>query len=507
MQDSESQDGVEELAKKSPPHWLMLWGPLKRWAFYRKTCQDDRESYNFWQEHDARENEKGRLPSDEGVQVPAIWVTELYTPSTVGGLLKGLVKLGWEYDMSRDASLTKWMNDVREGRSAGWISLGTVSPPDVANLMDERTAQLPEGATAALPVLMSITPSITAFIIVFFFDGNTASSLEVPLRSDFAACTRRDSRFRPWHVIRYVLIGGPINLMRRTSPPGLIRRNAVKASLKELESDCVEWVRSQLPGAFAALPCSLAPTAILLVTEHIMPLSEEARGVRAFDGLAINRAHYAWRSDQWPGARLLLPCGWDEESKRLVFTCRRHDAFLEDKNYQQSTSNLTIAYRSDDFIRGILSRWAITCLLDSYHEALAEQRDRVAHDGRYRLVRDLKELRSLVRTMFYDIGACTKEVIEFTESDLKYRHDVLDMFYVREIQGEQPELLKDLIASQNRQAKQVQREAELLSSMLSSSNNLTQTVSSIRTQRLVIFLTAASAVFAGIAAWLASVPS
>lgn len=499
---AESRKKIEELnqAEALSPLWLKSWGPWKRWTRYWEIRQHDREDCKLWRDRDVEENERGRLPGDEGVQVPGIWVAELYTPSTVGGLLKGIGELGWEYGMSRNDSLTKWMNDVREGRQAGWTSLGLVSSPDAAHFMRERTAPLPSGVTAALPILMSLTPSLTAFIVVFLFDDDTARSLESPLRAEFATRTRRDPLFRPWHVVRYVLMDDSLRVGRRIYSPDLTRREAVKTRLQKLENVCVEWVRDRLPGAFASLPCSRPPTATLLVTEQARPLSDESQEIRAFDGLAINREYDAWESDEWPGARLVLPRGWDEEGKRLIFACRRHDAFPEKGGYHNPASNWTIAQRADDLIRGLLSRWAITCLLDSYHEALAALRDRTAHDGRYRPVRDLKELRSLARTMLYDIGACTKEIVEFTESDLRYRFDVLEMSYIREVRGARPELLKELIASQSRRAQQIQREADLLSSTLSTSNNLTQTISSIRTQRLVILLTVVSI---GIASWAA----
>ena len=480
---------------------LKQWGPWKRWTWYQKVRRPNREDREFYRDNDLEENEKGRLPDDEGVQVPAIWVAELYTPSTVMGLLKGIRDLGWEYSRNRDSSLTKWMNDVREGRQAGWTSLGLVSPPEDLHFMRDRTAPLPSGVTAALPILMSLTPSLTAFVIVFLFDEEAACSLEEPLRAEFSTRSDKDPLFRPWHVVRYLLVGGSLRLGRRIFSPDLIRRDTVKSRLQDLEHSCMKWVRNRLPGVFSSLKCSRFPTAVLLVTEQCSPLSEDSKGIRAFDGLAINRDFDAWESSEWPGARLVLPRGWDEEGRRLIFACRRHDAFPEEPGYHDPTSNWTIAQRADDRIQGLLSRWAITCLLDSYHETLAGLRDRAAHDGGYRPVTDLKVLRSLSRTMFYDIGACTKEVVEFSKSAPRYRHNVLEMTYVREMRGGgRPELLKNLTTSQGRRAQQIQREAELLSSTLSASNNLTQTISSIRTQRLVILLTIVSI---GVASWAA----
>lgn len=480
---------------------LKDWGPWKRWTYFREFRRHELEEPDFWQQRDLEENAQGRLPDDERIQVPAIWVAELYTPSTVAGLLDGITELGWEYGRSRSDSLTKWMSDAREGRGAGWTSLGLVSPPKNPHLMRERTAPLPEGVTAALPVLMSVTPSVTAFVIAFLMEDDTADLLDEPLRASFSTAARRDPLFRPWHVVRYVFRNGSVRFGHSIHHPDMIRRDRVKSSMRELERECVNWVRGHLPGAFAALAGASLPTATLFVTEQVQPLTEEAREIRAFDGLAIDRDYDAWESDEWPRARLVLPRSWDGEGSRLVFACRRRNAFPDQPGYPDPNSNWTIAQRADDLVRGLLSRWSLTCLLDGYHERLSALRDRTARDGGYRPVHDLKQLRSLARTALYDITACAQEIEEFVESDSAYRHGVLEMAYAREVRGERPDLLAGLRSSQRMRAQQVRRESGLLQSTLSTSNDLSQTISNIRIQRLVVLLTVVSI---AIALWAVS---
>lgn len=113
-------------------------------------------------------------------------------------------------------------------------------------------------------------------------------------------------------------------------------------------------------------------------------------------------------------------------------------------------------------------------------------------------VRDLKGLRSLVRTALYDLVTCAQEVTEFAEQDWAYRYDVLEMTRTQRSGKEVTNLIDELKQSQKSRADQVQREAALLSSTLSISNDVSQTVSSIRTQRLVVLLTVVSI---GIAFW------
>ena len=152
---------------------LVNWGPIRRWQLYREGAKDAAE---IWGCHDLEENESSRLPPNETLSVPAVWVAELYTPSTVSGLLEGIRKLGWEHSRSGGDSLAKWMSDVREGRSAGWTSLGVVSPVSSRHFMTDRVAVLPTEVKAALPMLMSLTPSITALSICFILDDTSATA-------------------------------------------------------------------------------------------------------------------------------------------------------------------------------------------------------------------------------------------------------------------------------------------------------------------------------------------
>jgi len=493
---SSTPDEKSEAKEESLSQRFKCWGPWRRWHYFREFQQHESQ---FERTRDPEENARGRLPDGENVQLPGIWVIELYTPSTVGGLLKGIRKLGWEYGRSREDSLTKWMNDVREGRQAGWVSLGLVSPQSAAHFMRERSAPLPEGVSAALPILMSLTPSITALVIAFLLDDDSAASLETSLRANFKTIVRRTSRFRTWHLIRYILGNNDSFCFSRSIfSPDTQRREALKFQLKQCESGCVQWVKKYFPGAFDSLPQSRLPTAVLLVTEKVRALSNEAGHIRALDGLNLSRSYDSWASPEWPGARLIIPMGWGDEGRRLTFSCRRHDAFPSSPGYQDPTSNWAIAQRADDVVQGLLSRWAITCLLDGYHETLSAMRDETARDGSYRTIRDLKKLRSFARTFLYDIGACTQELEEFSQSIMNYDHNVMEMSSAENTQGGKYELLKNLRSSQKRRAQQVRREATLLQATLSTSNDLSQTITNIRIQSFMIFLTVISI---GIALW------
>lgn len=492
-----------EQSRKSPRHWLSDWGPWRRLTLYRRFQKNSRAESEYFRKRDIEENKRGRLPDSEGVQVPALWVCEIYTPSTVSGILRGIEKLGWDYRRMKNESLTKWLSDVREGRLAGWTNLGLVSPPNATHILKERTAPLPAGVKAAFPVLMSLTPSLTAFIIVFHFDNDTADSLNPLLRGEYRTTAQKNPRFNFWRLCKYILTGDSVGMWESHYPPDIQRRDATSSRLQQIESSCAEWVQKYFPGVFASLSHSRFPSAALLVTEQFRPLSTETSNIRAFDGLGLNSEYDAWESGEWPGARLVLPYGPYREGKRLTFACRRKDAFPERPYDHDPTANSTIAGKADHLIQGLLSRWALSCILGAYHEALAALRDQTAGKGKFHPIRDLKDLRSLAITLLYDIGICANEISRFSKTKVKYRHNVMEMSYVRQVQGEHPELLDELRAYQKQRGEQVAREAELLLTTLTTTNDLTRTISSIRPQRLVVLLTIVSI---SLAVWISLGP-
>jgi hypothetical protein len=455
----------------------------------------DRASY--WRERDPEENDQGRLPAGERIEVPAIWVTELYTPSTVAGLFEGIKKLDWEHGLTRADDLAKWMSDVRHGRTAGWTSLGLVSSKTTPGLFQERTAELPLPVEASMPIVMSITPSVTALVIAFLLDDSGAAALESPLRRDYTTFVRRDPRFRWRDIPPYVLWNRRLHLTTSYHTPDFQRRDAAAIVLDDLEAQCVTWVQRHLPGVFASgLRAGLHPTAMLFVSDGVPPLTEQARQIRALEGTGLDRGYDCWQTGEWPNCRMALPHAWRKEELRLRFGCRRADAFPEEPGYPEPQSNWTIAHRADDLVRGLLSRWALSCMLDGYHQLLSSERDRSARSSTYRSIRDLRQVRRLLRRDIYDARTSAVEVKELTIAKRSFTYDVLEMEYVQPVGSKTIHLLDEMRTGQASQARQVARDSDLLLSTLASSAHLTQAVSNIRVQRITLLLSVISIVTA-----------
>jgi hypothetical protein len=481
---------------------LRTWGPYQRWLWYRSART---ESLDVWTDRDPDENQATKLPNNERLEIPGVWAVELYTPSTVAGLLDGIRGLGWEYGNFQDESLSKWMNDVRNGRTAGWKRLGLVSPRNNPHFMRDRTANLPPIAAGALPTLRSITPSITALVICFMLTDDAARSLDEPLRANYSTYVERNTLFRRRHVIPYVLLNRPIRLGGTYHTPAFQRRDAVEERLDTIERQCTTWLAEHFPGVFAqGLRHNLFPATMLMVSEETRLLTEDARQMRALDGTAMDQWYDSWTSNEWPGCYMTIPHGWRKEMLRLQFGCRRRDAYRGRSSDADEQSNWAISQHANDLIEGLTTRWALSCLLDGYHQQLSGHRDRAAIGAMFRPVCDLRQLRRFARTEAYDILMSAAEVASLASNRRAYAYNVIEMEHVRSTGKKRLDLLNELRSSQTRRSRQLERETQLLLSTLTTSTDVTQTISNIRIQRFLILLTAISIAIAVIAVVVAA---
>ncbi|MBE2167143.1 MULTISPECIES: hypothetical protein [unclassified Cobetia] len=103
------------------------------------------ESYDF----DHANNEENKFPSNEKVDFPVVWISELYTPSSSKSLLKGISAIGWDDISNTSFSINDWMNDVRAGHSSGKLCLGEIFPDNsLITSAGERKSSVPEGVVS-----------------------------------------------------------------------------------------------------------------------------------------------------------------------------------------------------------------------------------------------------------------------------------------------------------------------------------------------------------------------
>src|ERR1700691_6085919 len=55
------------------------------------------------------ENEEGKLGDDESLSLAAIWVVELFLPSSIEALRRGIDSLGWRRGHRQDDDVDEWI--------------------------------------------------------------------------------------------------------------------------------------------------------------------------------------------------------------------------------------------------------------------------------------------------------------------------------------------------------------------------------------------------------------
>lgn len=466
-------------------------GLIKRVRRYKKIRQEAPEDKEFHEERDRKENERSRLPENEKVEIPAIWVAELYTPSTIDGLLKGLSTLNWKENLvGKNQDLSSWTKENRLGSSYSWTSLGLVSPTSNPHLMSDRVSPLPKGVKAAFPKLVAITPSITALCVGFILEDEESASLTPILKKNHSTTIKKKWRMKD--TLKYILFGSKTNFVRTIYDPGSKRIHKSKEIIREQEKNCENWIRKYLPGAFSNSAKLAFPTATLLVTEEVMPLSEESKRIDAFQGLSLNQYFDAWRPNDWDRARMVLPRGANKEGYRLTFACRRRDAFSNNNGDPDPGSNWSLGYRAGEHIMGFLPLWALSRLLDLFQENLSTLRDTAPQDNGRRPIRNMRNFQSILVSEIYDIGVCSEEIIDFTKRPKYYSFYSTDMEYTGVIGPSDRNLLNDLRIHQRKTAKNIVQQNQLLKSLILASSNLSLSISNARMQIWIILLTLVS---------------
>jgi hypothetical protein len=97
-----------------------------------------------------------------------------------------------------------------------------------------------------------------------------------------------------------------------------------------------------------------------------------------------------------------------------------------------------------------------------------------------------------VRTRLYDIILAATEIGEFVEDDQSYGSDVITMKSSRLVRGNQIDLMDNLRFSQHTRSQQILRDARLIQTVLSASNEVSQMISNIQIQRFIALLTVVS---------------
>ena len=494
-------------------HWALRYLPPpvskwlhRRWRTFSNRMYDQKdraETLRLMNEEGFFRGGPGPIGPGDLIEIPAIWITELFLPSTADSLSDGVRRLGWH---TRRFGKEGILDEIESRRSSGggWSAFGHVASPDYTHVMSDFVTELPQGVRSAFPRVYYVTPAITALQVMFVYTDEASSDLQEVLALDHEAYLRkqhrRPSKRRWW---RFVLRTTRLD-RRRTWRGGYsmidrdaARRLAAEAHMRKRREACSDWVRRHFPGAFDALNVSELPSAQLVLTNPLDPTEPWRNTI--FEDLGGNWRR--WHTQEWPSARISLPSDIADESMSLTFFCKKEDAFPDDRD---GDSGWGIAQQANEMILGLLVRWSLCQLLTRYNKRLSILRDITQRYASRSLIRNMKQVRRLVARDFLDYEVAATETTEYASDDSKFRS-----YCIKPVEdhagrpGKPSRPPEEMLSWFERwcaaSSTQVRASVSMQLATLSVIGSLGTSISTVRTQRIVLVLSVLSVIVAIVA--------
>lgn len=321
---------------------------------------DYKQHLAIWQRRDDELNEESSPPEDELIQLHSLAVAEIYTPSHIEGLLSGLRSLGWHRDdsLGSGGNPVTWIQRSREiSLGGGWLNLGPIQRPGENRVFQSpRVAQLPEHVRYALGEVYGLTSSITCIVMTFVYEDDYALRFDAALRA--RRRTYSEALRRGYQIVE----------------PFFQKTNEIRAIRRETANNTAEWFRHNLPGLFSSgILDGQFPSLEFMTFDKAEPFGkDEGDYLRA---LNVENDYGVWNSDELPGLRFAQPTFREEERFHTILAIRT--AQLEAKDWRTWGGANRGAYVAflQEYLRGLLSRWALVAAIGGYERSLNIVRD------------------------------------------------------------------------------------------------------------------------------------
>jgi hypothetical protein len=365
------------------------------------------------QRSDPEQNAATTPPPNESVQLAALWVIELYTPSTVGHLARALQRLRWLHSTAagqRDYSA--WLTDQRARATEAYVEIATIAPEKPQGLYGKK-GPVPGEFCAINLTLYALTPSLTALVACFVVNDDNARQLDAVLRRDVHTTGAHKKG-----IVSIVAAEGNKTL-------------AACRMRQRLQRSAVQWIARYFPGVFTrgswvarlmvrrwrarnGILRGEIPVVELILLEEAHPreaLSKEAAHRRYVRILGIG-SYPSWASDAVDGLLLSEPSGWRNNyaPSQHTLTLAVLRRTVGDALGARDATNWQLIFGLQLRLLGVFTRWALTAFLEGENSQLSVIRD-YAERGIQRLWRSRRRLllRILLRAGL-DSRTCGREI-------------------------------------------------------------------------------------------------
>ena len=200
-----------------------------------------KQSEQYFADRDPDANASTRLPDGEHVRVPIIWLAELFTPTTVNGLIDGMRVLADKVKgtLGSEEDFTDWILSSRRTGMTAWKNVHYIFPKGSKGfLAPHYEDNLPPGIASIHLSLYTLTSTITVLTTAFRLEDSRALELEAILNKD--RTTRAERRQRPR--------GFKLRTVEEQKQTNIAEWQA------NLRQEAAQWISERFPGSFHKLP-------------------------------------------------------------------------------------------------------------------------------------------------------------------------------------------------------------------------------------------------------------
>ncbi len=244
--DTRTDSGAAAASEKSEPgkrRWEALasqrYAPplIRRYAQRRLTLARAQAMAGRLRRRDRDDNQNRRIPEGEQIRFRVIWLTELYTPTTLAGLLQGLPPLlakAHDPNLSHEDPVD-WVRTSRRQGGGAFRQLPDVLPRAGPYYSYHMVDVLPSDIKAVTWGINTLTSTVTAVTAAFHVQDEHVDELQRIVNRDVS--TRAIRQPDGW-AIRTV---------------GQQKQADADQWRESLRGDAARWLAARLPGSFHGL--------------------------------------------------------------------------------------------------------------------------------------------------------------------------------------------------------------------------------------------------------------
>lgn len=449
-------------------------------------------------ERDRRKNEETELPPEEDVNILAVWATEAYGPAEIEILYAGLEALSWHQDRLRDNSgSVDWIKQQRQIGSEGTFNLGIVHRTGESKYSHrDFFAELPPGVEYLIVEIHQVCPSLTCLQIVFVLNQDRQRVYTDQLKLE------RTTIHEP--------IGGRLGAYKILNPWHQKQR-AIESQRRELQALAAQWFRRCFPGVFCSTPSGSLPTAELITTRHAS-LFDDPKAPSSLEPLSRLLAncspHSAWKNTKHQSLMFATQDTTNEDVTHLVITLPE-EGIAEDavKHYGGRDKPAFVAFVQDQ-LDGILVRFAVIALLNSFRRTLMQTRDklRAASPRKRRVLKSLDYIQNFFGASL-QVPSIVGEIASVTRNPHSYRWACDGFVEVIPFRDEPPAKLYERLSTHtNSLANRLLNDDRTTRESFKQISEVVVARESVKAQRRMEFLTVVAIAVAALSLWIALPP-